>query len=198
MGHWFYQFLRNVGSFNAGVPGQGNLLGLNIGADEKAAPVVTSGVLQAAQDALGIDYNGDGKGVGFNSPSLLGIYNLPPYLHNGAAESIAGLMAHVPHRSAGVGFDPFTPERLREIELFVQSIDALHDLFVDLDISRQDNQVVLSFGTVPAAHYGIFATATPALPGWNALKTIVGTGRRVMDTEPITGEKRFFRVRETP
>ena len=192
------QFLRNVGSFNAGVPGQGNLLGLNIGADEKAAPVVTSGVLQAAQDALGIDYNGDGKGVGFNSPSLLGIYNLPPYLHNGAAESIAGLMAHVPHRSAGVGFDPFTPERLREIELFVQSIDALNDLFVDLDISRQDNQVVLSFGTVPGAHYEIFATATPALPGWNALKTIVGTGRRVMDTEPITGEKRFFRVRETP
>src|SRR6185369_5007729 len=82
-------FLRDMGSFNLGVPGQGNLLGNNIGADEKAAATVVSGTLQAAQDALGIDYNDDGKGIGYNVPSLLGLYQVPPYLHNGAAESLA-------------------------------------------------------------------------------------------------------------
>src|SRR2546430_8523695 len=34
----------------------------DIGADEKAAPAVVSGTLQPGQDALGIDYNNDGKG----------------------------------------------------------------------------------------------------------------------------------------
>src|SRR5262249_1364185 len=51
------RFLRDIGSFNLGVPGQGNLLGNNIGADEKAAAAVVNGTQQAAQDALGIDYN---------------------------------------------------------------------------------------------------------------------------------------------
>ena len=73
------RFLRDIGSFNLGVPGQGNPLGNNIGADEKAAPTVVSGVQQPAQDALGIDYNSDAKGVGFNVPSLLGL-PLPPAL----------------------------------------------------------------------------------------------------------------------
>src|SRR5439155_12754999 len=68
------RFLRDIGSFNLGVPGQGNPLGNNIGADEKAAPGVANGTLQAAQDALGIDYNSDGKGTGFNVPSLLGLH----------------------------------------------------------------------------------------------------------------------------
>src|SRR5204862_5675560 len=80
------RFLRDIGSFNLGVPGQGNPLGDNVGADEKAAPAVVNGVLQAAQDGLGFDYNGDGKGTGFNVPSLFGIRAVPPYMHNGAAE----------------------------------------------------------------------------------------------------------------
>ena len=33
----YCRFLRDIGSFNLGVPGQGNPLGNNIGADEKAA-----------------------------------------------------------------------------------------------------------------------------------------------------------------
>src|SRR5205814_10560947 len=64
------RFLRDIGSFNLGVPGQGKPLGNNVGADEKAAPAVSGGVLQPAPDALGIDYNNDGKGIGFNVPSL--------------------------------------------------------------------------------------------------------------------------------
>src|SRR5207249_1727986 len=93
------RFLRDIGSFNLGVPGQGNLLGNNIGADEKAAPAVANGTLQAAQDALGRDYNSDGKGVGYNVPSLLGIQALPPYYHNGSAESLAAVVADVKHRT---------------------------------------------------------------------------------------------------
>src|SRR5439155_14084402 len=93
------RFLRDIGSFNLGVPGQGNALGNNIGADEKAAPTVVSGALVAAQDALGRDYNSDGKGIGFNVPSLLGSLALPPYYHNGAAESLAAVVADVKHRT---------------------------------------------------------------------------------------------------
>jgi hypothetical protein len=35
-------------------------------------------VAQPAQDALGIDYNGDGRRIGYKVPSLLGIFGLPP------------------------------------------------------------------------------------------------------------------------
>src|SRR5205823_5387698 len=93
------RFLRDIGSFNLGVPGQGNPLGNNIGADEKAAPAVANGMLQPAQDALGRDYNSDGRGIGFNVPSLLGLNNLAPYLHNGAAESLAAVVADAHHRT---------------------------------------------------------------------------------------------------
>src|SRR5207249_1526024 len=53
------RFLRDIGSFNLGVPGQGNPLGNNIGADEKAAPTVVTNTFVPGQDALGIDYNAD-------------------------------------------------------------------------------------------------------------------------------------------
>ena len=66
-----------------------------MGAAEKAAPAVANGVLQPAQDALGRDYNADGAGIGFNVPSLLGLHAVPPYLHNGAAESLAAVVADV-------------------------------------------------------------------------------------------------------
>src|SRR5213075_660556 len=91
--------LRDIGSFNLGVPGQGNPLGNNIGGNEVAAPAVANGTLQAAQDALGIDYNNDGRGIGFNVPSLLGLHAVPPFLHNGAAESLAAVVSDVKHRT---------------------------------------------------------------------------------------------------
>ena len=68
------RFLRNIGSFNLGVKGGPNPLGANIGAIEKASQALNAaGVAGAAPDALGQDYNGDGRGIGFNVPSLLGI-----------------------------------------------------------------------------------------------------------------------------
>lgn len=95
------RFLVNIGSFNLGVAGAGNDLGDNIGAPEKASPVVNAaGVTQPAQDGLGRDYNGDGKGNGFTVPSLLGINASPPYYHNGACETLACVVSNVKHRTA--------------------------------------------------------------------------------------------------
>ncbi|HXU75537.1 MAG TPA: hypothetical protein VN794_03170, partial [Methylomirabilota bacterium] len=120
------RFLRNIGSFNLGVPGQGNPFFNNIGADEKAAPAVVGGVQQAAQDGLGIDYNSDGKGVGFNVPSLLGSRLLQPYYHNGAAESLTAVVSNATHRTGGGRFPDVlgNPADQAYVVKFLESIDA--------------------------------------------------------------------------
>ncbi len=51
------RFLRDIGSFNLGVPGAGNPLGANIGAPEKTTAALVNGVSQAPLDALGFDHN---------------------------------------------------------------------------------------------------------------------------------------------
>jgi hypothetical protein len=96
---YLFGVLRNIGSFGLGVPGGNNPIGNNIGGEEKTAATVVAGVL-VRQDALGIDYNADGKGVGFNTPSLLGIFQLPPYYHNGACESLVCVVGNQRHRTA--------------------------------------------------------------------------------------------------
>jgi YVTN family beta-propeller protein len=120
------RFLRDVGSFNRGVPGKGNDLGADVGADEKAAPALVNGVSQPPQDALGIDYNGDGKGNGFNVPSLLGIYALPPYYHNGACETLECVVDDVKHRTANGRLPDklVTPEQRQLVVLFLRSISG--------------------------------------------------------------------------
>jgi cytochrome c peroxidase len=107
------RFLRDIGSFNLGVPGQSNLFGNNVGADEKAAAAVANGALQPAQDALGRDYNADARGTGFNVPSLLGIASVPPYYHNGAAESLLSVIADVKHRTGNGRFPGSAVESAR-------------------------------------------------------------------------------------
>jgi YVTN family beta-propeller protein len=120
------RFLENVGSFNLGVRGRGNPIDGNIGAAEKAAPVVVAGVLQAQQDALGIDYNNDGKGVGFSVQSLLGIFGAPPYMHNGACETIACVVDDKKHRTGNGRFgDQLTdPAKRALVVKFVESIST--------------------------------------------------------------------------
>ncbi|MEO8426687.1 MAG: CHRD domain-containing protein [Verrucomicrobiota bacterium] len=120
------RFLREISSFNLGVSGSTNLFGKNIGAIEKAAPGVSTNIILAAQDALGTDYNGDGNGNGFNVPSLLGIFASPPFLHNGAAESIAAVLEDERHWAGreqvpGVLDDP---AKRALVTKFVESIDA--------------------------------------------------------------------------
>ena len=120
------RFLRDVGSFNLGVLGAGNPLGANIGAPEKATAALVNGVSQAPLDALGKDHNLDGKGDGFNVPSLLGINAVPPYMHNGACETLACVLADPKHRTAN-GTRPDAAQTAQAQALvvaYLRSIDA--------------------------------------------------------------------------
>ncbi len=104
-----------------------NLLGANVGAVEKASAALSAaGVAGPAPDALGIDYNGDGRGIGYNVPSLLGIAASPPFYHNGACESLACVVGNVKHRTAnGKQADKLPNARDRALVVkFLQSIDA--------------------------------------------------------------------------
>ena len=121
------RFLRDIGSFNLGVRGGPNPLGANVGAIEKASGAINAaGVAGPAPDALGQDYNGDGRGIGYNVPSLLGIDASPPFYHNGACESLACVVGNVKHRTQN-GRQPDRLPNARDRALvvkFLQSIDA--------------------------------------------------------------------------
>jgi YVTN family beta-propeller protein len=120
-------FVQNIGSFNLGVPGGNNPIGRDIGGAEKASAVFNAaGVAQPQQDALGIDYNGDGRGNGYNSPSLLGLNVLPPFYHNGACETFACVLTNVRHRTANnTRPDVLTnPADQAAVVAFLESIDV--------------------------------------------------------------------------
>jgi YVTN family beta-propeller protein len=120
------RFLRNIGSFNLGVPGKGNDFGKEIGADEKATAALVAGKAGPQPDALGIDYNGDGIGAGYNVPSLLGILAVPPYYHNGACESLDCVVSNPKHRTAnGTLPDKLTtPQQRALVVQYLKSIDS--------------------------------------------------------------------------
>jgi YVTN family beta-propeller protein len=92
---FLFRFLKDIGSFGLNVADGSNVLAgfPAIGAIEKDA---------GGLDALGFDYNGDGKGNGFSPPSLLGAFQLAPYYHNGACETLACVVADVNHRRAAL------------------------------------------------------------------------------------------------
>ena len=118
------RFLEDIGSFNIGVRGEGNRLGRNIGAAEfaNAAPIA-QGELDLP-DALGFDHDEDGAGDGYNVPSLLGIYALPPYLHNGACETLLCVLTDVEHRTAGNETDVLnTRTKRNRVAKFLELID---------------------------------------------------------------------------
>jgi hypothetical protein len=120
------RFLRNIGSFNLGVAGGNNEFGRNIGAPEKAAQAVVAGVSQPPLDGLGRDYNKDGRGAGFSPQSLLGVFAVQPYIHNGACESITCVLRDVKHRTGNGRFKDLLAKAAdrNKVRLFVESIDA--------------------------------------------------------------------------
>lgn len=79
-------------------------------------------------DALGFDFNSDGKGSGFNTPSILGSYHIPPYYHNGACETLECVLADTKHRKAGLKpgeIDPLESYESRYLlARFLESIDT--------------------------------------------------------------------------
>jgi YVTN family beta-propeller protein len=120
------RFLRDIGSYNLGVAGGTNPLGDNIGGVEKATSNLVNGVAQPPPEGLGFDFNADGKGNGFNVPSLLGINAVPPYYHNGACETLACVVSNVRHRTAnGTRPDVLGSEDAREkLVAFLRTITA--------------------------------------------------------------------------
>jgi cytochrome c peroxidase len=120
------KFLRDIGSFELGVAGGSNPFQNNIGAPEKATQAVVAGVSQPPPDALGRDYNDDRRGAGYSPQSLLGVFAVQPYMHNGACESINCVLRDVKHRTNRGKF----PDKLKtasaraKLRLFVESIDA--------------------------------------------------------------------------
>ncbi len=92
---YLYRFLFDIGSFGLNVPASQNQL--------PGYPAIGG----AEQDsnglgALGFDYNGDGKGSGYNVSSILGAFSVPPYYHNGACETLMCVLADEKHRQAGL------------------------------------------------------------------------------------------------
>ncbi|MCB0186554.1 MAG: hypothetical protein KDE31_19935, partial [Caldilineaceae bacterium] len=132
-GQFLDRFLSDIGSFNLGVAGQGNDIGNNVGAVELAAN---------GQTGLGKDHNGDGKGDGFNIPSLLAISYLPPYYHNGACETLACVLSNTTHRQAGLRdgqSDPLAAAGDQaKLIAFLESLDADTDFPLNLYVDPHD------------------------------------------------------------
>ena len=194
------RFLRDIGSFNIGVTGAGHDLGNNVGGVESAAAAVVAGVLQPAPDALGRDYNADGKGIGFNVPSLQGIYNLPPFLHNGAAESIAAVVGDAKHRTDNGRLPDVLSDPAKQAQLvkFVESIAFDTVPFVKLEVRISNGLIVVAFDTVPGVRYALQGRTT-LTTAWSAnLATVTATAGRTEVNLPNDAPTRFLRLVEGP
>src|SRR5262249_30831530 len=73
--------------------------------------------------------------LGFNPPSLISVFASAPYLHSGAAPTLAAVLDNVAHRPAGRtdGLDTLTdPRDRRELVRFLKSIDRDTTPFLDV------------------------------------------------------------------
>ena len=115
--------LANVGSFGFNLGGVG---AVELSTDKKAA--------------LGKDHNLDGKGNGYNIPSLLGIWAVPPYLHNGGCETLACVLADATHRRAKLrpGRADLSPAEQAQVVTFLKSLDAQTAFPTNLYINKHD------------------------------------------------------------
>lgn len=91
-------------------------------------------------DALGKDHSGDGKGNGFNIPSLLGIWQVPPYYHNGSCETLACVLGNSAHRTVkGTLPDVLnTAGEQADVVAFLKTLDADTEFPLNLYIDRHD------------------------------------------------------------
>ncbi|MDQ2995872.1 MAG: beta-propeller fold lactonase family protein [Chloroflexota bacterium] len=151
---FLFNKLQDINSFNLGVAGGSNLIGLNVGAPEKA----TDG-----KDALGKDHNLDTRGNGFNVPSLLGIWHVPPYYHNGSCETLACVIGNVQHRTAkGTRPDVLTSQAdQNKIIAFLQALDAdtnpISNLYVKAhDLFLEPSAPIAGEPVTPGANLSIF------------------------------------------
>ena len=117
-------FLEDIGSFNIGVRGEGNPLGRNIGAAGVRQRRAGRRASSTCRTRSASTTTSDGAGDGFNVPSLLGIYAVPPYLHNGACETLVCVLTDVEHRTAGNATDVLnTRTKRNRVAKFLETID---------------------------------------------------------------------------
>src|SRR5204863_3770008 len=110
--------------------------------------------------------------------SLLGLHAVPPFMHNGAAESLAAVVADVKHRTDNgrVPDGLSDPNDQARVVKFLESIDVHAVPFVPIQISRSGPDVILFFDSVNGVHYGIEARST--LDGApSVIGTVLGTGQ---------------------
>ena len=123
------RFLADIGSFELGTAA--NPIGSNIGAPEKN---------EGGLNALGKDHNNDGKGAGFNIPSLLSLNILPPYYHNGACETLACVVGNQKHRTGNGKFTDVLANAADQAKLvaWLETLDADTRFPTDLAVRRHD------------------------------------------------------------
>lgn len=154
----FDRMLFEIGSFNLNVAGQNNTLP---GQPEIGAVELNNGGIKA----LGFDHNGDGKGNGYNIPSLLGIGVMPPYYHNGACETLACVLTNQKHRTGNGQFTDVLANATDQAKLvaWLETLDAdtpfpidlavrSHDIFLDPPVLAKGQKVTVGaniqlFGT---------------------------------------------------
>jgi YVTN family beta-propeller protein len=122
---FLHRFLIDIDSYGLGVPnGDNSVPGYrDIGGEE---------VDGAGRLALGKDYNGDGKGDGYNVYSILGAWSSQPYYHNGACETLECVISDVNHRESGAGVYSDALNRKKNINAlteFLRSIDENSETF---------------------------------------------------------------------
>src|SRR6185295_14074849 len=94
-------------------------------------------------------------GIGFNVPSVLGLNSLPPYMHNGAAESLAAVVSDVNHRTDN-GRLPDTlsnPADRAALISFLESIDFATAPFGALTVRYEGSQVWVAFDSLAGVRY---------------------------------------------
>jgi YVTN family beta-propeller protein len=117
-GQFLWRLLVDIGSFGLNVPCSGN----EVAGFPQVGGIETD---TSGNKALGLDYNGDGKGAGFSPSSILGTYNLQPYYHNGACETLECVLADTNHRKSGEGGHPDVLQGVQERKLLVQFLKSL-------------------------------------------------------------------------
>jgi len=138
--------------------------------------------------------------VGFNVPSLLGLHQMPPYLHNGAAETLAQVVADVKHRTENGELPDAlaNPADQALVVRFLESIDVNTVPFVSIEARQRGNEVILTFDSIVGVTYGVEAKDTLDAP-WSVIVTsAIGNGGRLEIPIPVDRATRFLRLVEAP
>src|SRR5262249_38917777 len=131
-----------------------------------------------------------------NVPSLLGLHALPPFMHNGAAESLAAVVSDVKHRTDnGRRPDVLTsPSEQALVVTFLESIDLNTIPFVALAIRIQGNQVYVAFDSIQGVHYALEAKPTLTSTWASTGSTTIGNGQRMELAVSVDLASKFLRL----